>query len=164
MERLLYFFFGFAAIFAIIAGSYSLAVGALGLGAAYYLFRASRWIRNEDSLFPRISLPSYEHNDFEVLGESEDELILRGSVQALIVNRRTETVSNLKRVLCSFEQIRCIRIHYSGANSDLNTPGYSVFLSLGFFSSIYLGESGDASSASSAAAKLGTWTRKNVVA
>lgn len=163
MVRVLYFFMGSALIFAVIAGSYSLAIGALGLGAAYYLFRGSRWIKNEATLFPEISLPAYEHSDFEVLSESADELVIRGSVQALIVNRRTKTVSNLKRVLCSFDRIKCIRIYCSGANNDGYKPGYSVSLSLGVFSSIDLGESSDASSASSAAAKLSTWTGKDVL-
>lgn len=164
MVRVLYFFMGSALIFAVISGSYSLAIGALGLGVTYYLFRGSRWIRNEGTLFPEIALPACEHNDFEIIDESEDELIIRGSVQALVVNRRTRTISNLKRVLCSFDRIKCIRIHYSGANSDGYKPGYSVSLSLGVFSSICLGESTDASNASSAAAKLSTWTSKNVVA
>lgn len=164
MVRVLYFFMGSALIFAVIAGSYSLAAGTLGLGAAYFFFRSSRWIKNDGPLLPELAIPAYEYSDFEVLSESEDELILRGSVQAIIVNRRTKTVSNLKRVLCSFDQIKCIRIHYSGANNDGYQPGYSVSLSLGFFSSIHLGESSDESSASSAAAKLGTWTSKHVFA
>lgn len=164
MVRVLYFFMGSALIFAIIAGAYSLVIGALGLGATYYIFRGSRWIKNEGTLFPEIALPAYEHNDFEILDESEDELIIRGSVQALVVNRRTRTISNLKRVLCSFDRIKCIRIHYSGANNDGYKPGYSVSLSLGVFSSICLGESADPSNASTAAAKLSTWTSKNVVA
>lgn len=164
MVHVLYFFMGSALIIALIAGSYSLAIGALGVGVTYYLFRGSRWIKNEGTLFPEIALPTYEHNDFEILDESEDELIIRGSVQALVVNRRTRTISNVNRVLCSFDRIKCIRIHYSGANSDGYKPGYSVSLSLGVFSSICLGESADASNASTAAAKLSTWINKNVVA
>ena len=163
MVRALYFFMGSALIIAVIAGSYSLAIGALGLGAAYYLFRGSRWIKNEETLFPEIALPAYDHSDFEVLSESADELVIRGSVQALVVNRRTKTVSNLKRVLCSFDRIKCIRIYCSGASNDGYKPGYSVSLLLGVFSSIDLGESSDASSASNAAAKLSTWTGKDVL-
>jgi hypothetical protein len=163
MVRVLYFFVGSALIFAAIAGSYSLAIGGLGLGAAYYLLRGSRWIKNDGTLIPEIALPACDHSDFEVISETEDELVIRGSMQALIINRRTKTVANLKRVLCSFDQIKCIRIHYSGANSDGYKPGYSVFLSLGVFSSISLGESSDASSASSAAAKLSTWIGTHVV-
>lgn len=164
MVRVLYFFMGCALIFAVIAGSYSVAIGALGLGAAYFHFRGSRWIKNEGTLFPEIAPPAYDHSDFEVLSESEDELVIRGSVQALVVNRRTKTVSNLKRVLCSFNRIKCIRIYYSGANNHGYMPSYSVSLSLGFFSSINLGESSDETSASLAAAKLSTWTSKRVVA
>ncbi|UCV23498.1 hypothetical protein [Ferribacterium limneticum] len=163
MVFVLYFFVGSALIFAAIAGSYSLAIGGLGLGAAYYLFRGSRWIKNEGTLFPEIALPAYDHSDFEVISESEDELVIRGSIQALIINRQTKKVTNLKRVLCSFDRIKYIRIHYSGANSDGAKPGYSVFLSLGVFSSISLGESSDPSSASRVAAKLSTWTGKQVV-
>jgi hypothetical protein len=164
MVRVLYLSIGSALIFAVLVGSISLAVGALALGVAYFLFRGSRWIRNEGPLFPEVALPAYEHNNFEVLDESENELFIRGSVQALVVNRRSRTISNRNRVLCSFDRIKCIRIHYSGANNDGYEPGYSVLLSLGFFSSICLGESADASNASMAAAKLSTWTNKNVVA
>lgn len=151
-------------IFALIAGSFSLAAGALGLGVAFYLFRGTRWIRNEGTLIPEVALPAYEHNNFEVLDESEDELVIRGSVQALVVNRRTRTISNLKKVLCSFDQINCIRIQHSGANSDGYEPSYSVSLSLGLLSSIDLGESADAANASMAAAKLSSWTDKEVIA
>lgn len=163
MVRVLYFFMGSALIFAIIAGSYSIAIGALGLGATYYLFRGSRWIRNEGTLLPEIGLATHEHDDFEVLAESDDELVIRGSMQALVVNRQTRTISNPKRVLCSFEQIKCIRIHCAGAISDGCKP-YSVSISLGAFSSISLGDSTDATSASIAAAKLSTWTSKDVLA
>lgn len=164
MVRVLYFFMGSALIFSVIAGSYFLAIGALGLGATCYLFRASRWIKNKGRLLPENAFPASGQNDFEILDESEDELVIRGSMQILVVNRRARTISNLKRVLCTFDRIKCIRIHYSGTNSEGYKPSYSVSLSLGVFSSIRLGESNDASNASTAAAKLSTWTSKNVLA
>lgn len=163
MVRVLYFFIGCVLVFAAICGSYSVALGLLGLGLAYFLFRGSRWIRNEETLFPEIALPDYRDSDFEILGESEDELVLRGSTQAFIVNRRTRTVSNIKRVLCSFDRIECIRIDRSSTNNDGYNAGYSVSLSLGFLSSISLGESSDMANASSAAARLAMWTGKPVV-
>ncbi|MBS1143595.1 MAG: hypothetical protein H6R14_1001 [Proteobacteria bacterium] len=163
MVRVLYFFIGSLLIFAAIAGAYSFVMGALGLGLAYYLLRGSRWIKNDGNLFPEISLPTVEHNDFEVISEEDDELVIRGSVQALVVNRQARTVANLKRVLCSFDQIKSIRIRDSGANNDGFQRGYTVSLSLGSFSSVTLGESGDAINASSAAAKLATWTGKPVI-
>lgn len=164
MVRALYFFIGSALIFALIAGSFSLAAGALGLGVVFYLFRGTRWIRNEETLIPTVAFPAYEHNNFEVLDESEYELVIRGSMQAIAVNRRTRTISNLKKVLCSFEQIKCVRIQHYGINNDGYEPSYSVFLSLGLLSAIDLGESADAANASMAAAKLSTWTDKEVIA
>lgn len=164
MIRVLYVFIGMALIFAVVAGSVSLPVGAAGLGVAYFLHRGIRWIRNDGTLLPEAELPDDGDDDFAVLAESDDELVMRGSVQALVVNRRARTVSNRKKVLCTFDQVRCIRIHRANDSQAGCAPSYSVSLSLGVLSSICLGESADAAEASRAAAQLAKWTGKDVLA
>lgn len=164
MDRVFYFLAGAAVIAALIASTFSLGIAAFALALAFMFFRAPRWIANDAPLFPDPSDSSEDGSDFEVLSESEDELTIRGSFQALTLNRKTKCVSNIKGVLCRFDQVRNISLADVYAQEGRTSGRYSVSLSLGGFSSITLGESNDQVGASIAAAKLSTCTGKPVSA
>lgn len=164
MDRVFYFLAGATVIAAMIASTFSLGITAFALALAFTLFRAPRWIAHDAPLFPDPSGNCEDGSDFEVLSESEDELTIRGSFQALTLNRKTKCVSNVKGVLCRFDQVRNISIADIFAHEGRTNGRYAVSLSLGGFSSIALGESNDQVGASIAAAKLSSWTGKPVSA
>lgn len=97
----------------------------------------------------------------EILGETGEELIVRGSERVLILNRKTGTISGLHAQIAKFDKVRSVKICIG---SDDDTFGkYSVLIYFGIFSSIYLGYTDSEICASSMAAKLSTWIGKPVV-
>lgn len=164
MDRVSYFLAGATLIAALIASTFSLGIAAFALALAFAFFRAPRWKDNDAPLFPDPSDNSEDRSDFEVLSESADELTIRGSFQALTLNRKTKSVSNVRGVLCRFDQVRHISVADVYAHEGRTNGRYAVSLSLGGLSSIALGESNDQVDASIAAAKLSTWTGKPVIA
>ncbi|GAA5177186.1 hypothetical protein GCM10025771_13780 [Niveibacterium umoris] len=162
MQKVIYFAIGAVLIVALIASSYSLAICALLIAGAYQLSRAVRWIDNEGTLFPSIAPAPYDCSDFEVISETEDEIIIRGSVRALSLHKSKRIVSNVKGPLCTFDKVRCVTISESSSSQEGYGTSYAVSLSLGFFSSVCLGFTSNKLEASIAAAKLSTWTGKHV--
>ena len=100
----------------------------------------------------------------EVLQETDDELMVRGSERVLLINRKKKSISGIHSILTTFSKVQHIRITEIAEADSSEALSYSVSLVLGMFSSICLGYTSSQIDASVMAAKLSTWIGKEVVA
>lgn len=146
---------------AVIVSVYSNFWTLLCLICAYALFRVARYDLNGESTFSHYDNVLDHTKPMEILEESDDELVVRGSERILILNRKEGTISGLHSSLTTFAKVREIII---GQIANEGIISYSVSLKLGMLSSICLGNTFSDIDASVVAAKLSTWTGKSVVA
>jgi len=164
MPLVLYFGVGCLIALAGIVSVYSKLGALLCLVCAYGLFRAGRNNGDDEQLIPDLDEAIGRTKPMEVLKETDDELMVRGSERVLILNRKKGTISGLRSSLTTFAKVRDVRIRQISDGESSRIVSYSVSLSLGTFSSICLGYADSQIDASVMAAKLSTWTGKNVVA
>ena len=164
MPVALYFGIGCFIALAALVSVYSLFGALLCLLCAYAAFRFGRDDGSEQSLIPDLDEVRGRIKPLEVLQETDDELMVRGSERVLIINRKKKSISGIHSVLTTFSKVQHIKITEI-ADSDSSEPtSYSVSLVLGMFSSICLGYTSSQIDASVMAAKLSTWIEKEVVA
>ena len=92
------------------------------------------------------------------LDEHRTELLWQGS--PLLVDRRAQTFSRAGKVVATFDQVQCIGICEN--KEDTQPTSWSVFLQIGTFRTIRIGNTEDQADASIAAAYIATATGKRV--
>ena len=164
MPLALYFGIGCLIALAALVSVYSLFGALLCLLCAYAAFRFGHNDGNEESLIPDLDEVRGRIKPMEVLQESDDELMIRGSERILIINRKKKSISGIHSILTTFSKVQHIRIIEIAEADSSEALSYSVSLVLGMFSSICLGYTSSQIDASVMAAKLSTWIGKEVVA
>ena len=114
---------------------------------------------------------TYGKRDMCVVSESENELIVHGSLRFFILNRAQKTISTLESDVIKFGAVREVRID---TGNDLAEPSrrdpltgwiiddYVVSLSYGPAHSINLGYTYSYDDALNVAAKISAWTGKKM--
>ena len=164
MPPVQYFAIGSLIALAIIVSVYSKLGALLCLVCAYGLFRLGRNDDDGESLIPDLDEVRGRIKIMEVLKETDEELMVRGSERVLILNRKKGTISGLHSSHATFSKVQNIRIDQFSDEESSRISSYSVSISLGTFSSICLGYTDSQIDASVMAAKLSTWIGKHVVA
>ena len=164
MPLALYFGIGCFIALAALVSVYSILGALLCLLCAYAAFRTGRDDSNEESLIPDLDEVRGRIKPMEVLQETDDELMVRGSERVLLINRKKKSISGIHSILTTFSKVQHIRITEIAEADSSEALSYSVSLVLGMFSSICLGYTSSQIDASVMAAKLSTWIGKEVVA
>lgn len=108
MPLALYFGIGCFIALAALVSVYSLFGALLCLLCAYAAFRFGRNDGNEELLIPDLDEVRGRIKPMEVLQESDDELMIRGSERILIINRKKKSISGIHSILTTFSKIRHI--------------------------------------------------------
>ena len=95
-----------------------------------------------------------------LIAEDERQLVLRGCGVERVVDRRFKTVKTRGKVVARFEDIRSIDI--TRRFEDEGTIVWRVALNLGWLSTVKIGQTTDEVQASIAAARLCSFTGKEV--
>ena len=164
MPLALYFGIGCFIALAALVSFYSILGALLCLLCAYAAFRIGRDDSNEESPIPDLDEVRGRIKSMEVLQETDDELMVRGSERVLLINRKKKSISGIHSILTTFSKVQHIRIIEIAEADSSEALSYSVSLVLGMFSSICLGYTSSQIDASVMAAKLSTWIGKEVVA
>lgn len=145
-----------------ITSIYAWQAGLVLLALAFILYR---WLQGEP-LFDEATLsPGRRASGMEVLSESDNELVVRGSERVLILDRQTKRIRGIDHELARFDEISEIRV---SAERDAETQSefgrFSLALQRRRGGPIRLGYTDDQLDASIIGAKLSTWLAVPVLA
>jgi hypothetical protein len=96
----------------------------------------------------------------EILEETDTQLILQSSSRHTVLNKRYGTVKSRSQTLARFDEIKCIDINYQAPDEGPAT--WTVSLNLSWCAAITIGETDDSTDASIIAARLSSFTGKQV--